>query len=68
MPHQTRITGAALVTPCPGCGRRQNRDGICCNPACSRFDHDGRIALAREAALAEIRARLHHDRTDRSHD
>lgn len=63
MPQQTRITGAALVTACPGCGRRQNRDGICCNPACSRFDHDGRIALAREAALASFRTRHQHQET-----
>jgi hypothetical protein len=60
MPHQTRITSAAPLTACPACGRRQNRDAICCNPRCSLFDQGGRIALAREAALAEIRALLHH--------
>ena len=63
MPQQTRITGAALVTACPGCGRRQNRDGICCNPRCALFDHDGRIALAREAALATFRNRHHPEET-----
>lgn len=67
MPQQTRITGSAVISTCPACDRRQTRDGICRNPRCVLFDQDGRIATAREAALAEMRALLHHDRTDRSH-
>lgn len=68
MPQQTRITGATFRTRCLACDRWTRDDGYCRTPGCQNRVPDSIVAPAREAALAEMRALLHHDRTDRSHD